>query len=146
LVKKLTNKYRDDEFSLISLDVVSLFTNIPTDCAIKSLTNRWNFISTSCNIPKDEFLDAVRFVLESTFFSFDNQIYKQNYGTPMGSPLSPIIADIVMQDLEREVLETFDFDIPFYYRYVDDIMLAVPTSKIDSVFNKFNSPKIKIHY
>jgi len=40
----------------------------------------------------------------------------------MGSPLSPIIADIVMQDLERVVLETFDFDIPIYYRYVDDIV------------------------
>jgi len=60
------------------------------------------YLYSSCNIPKDEFLDAVQFVLKSTFFSFDNQIYKQNYGTPMGSPLSPIIADIVMQDLERE--------------------------------------------
>jgi len=48
----------------------------------------------------------------------------------MGSPLSPIIADIVMQDLERVVLETFDFDIPFYYRYVDDIMLTVPNQKL----------------
>jgi len=139
LVKKIKNTHIDDEFSLISLDVVSLFTNIPIDLAIKSVTNRWNFISTSCNIPKDQFLDAVKFVLESTYFSFDNQIYKQNYGTPMGSPLSPIIADIVMQDLEREVLETFEFEIPFYYRYVDDIVLAVPTSKIDLVFNKFNS-------
>jgi len=44
-----------------------------------------------------------------------------------------------MQDLEKEVLETFEFDIPFYYRYVDDIVLAIPTSKIDSIFNKFNS-------
>jgi len=95
--------------------VVLLFTNIPIDLAIKSVTNRWNFISTSCDIPKNEFLDAVRFVLESTFFSFDNQIYKQNFGTPMDFPLLPIIADIVMQDLEREMLETFEFDIPFYY-------------------------------
>jgi len=139
LVKKLTNAHIDDEFSLISLDVVSLFTNIPIDLAIKSIYNRWNYISTSCNIPKDEFLDAVRFVLESTFFFFNSQIYKQNYGTPMGSPLSPIIADIVMQDLEREVLGAFDFEIPFYHRYVDDIVLAVPTPCIDFVFNKFNS-------
>jgi len=29
----------------------------------------------------------------------------------MGSPLSPIIADNVMQDLERAVLETFNFDL-----------------------------------
>jgi len=48
----------------------------------------------------------------------------------MGCPLSPIIVDIVMQDLEEGVLETFDFDIPFYYRYV----LAIATSKFDFVF------------
>jgi len=139
LVKKLTNTHIEDGFSPISLDVISLFTNIPIELAIKSVSNRWNFISTSCQIPRDDFLNAVRFVLESTFFSFGNQIYKQKFGTPMGSPLSPVIADIVMQDLEGEVLATLDFDIPFYYRYVDDIVLAVPTSKIDLVFEKFNS-------
>jgi len=50
-----------------------------------------------------------------------------------------------MQDLEKEVLETFEFDTPFYYRYVD-IMLAVPTSKIDSVFNKFNSIHLRLQF
>jgi len=72
--------------------------------------------------PKDEFLFGL--FLNPHFF-FDNQIYKQNFGTSMGSPLSSIITDIVMQDLERAALETFDFDIPFYYRYIDDIVLVV---------------------
>jgi len=31
------------------------------------------------------------------------------------SPLSPIIADIVMQDLEKRALEGFINEIPFYY-------------------------------
>jgi len=100
LVKKLTGVHIDDGFSLISLDVVALFTNIPIDLALKSLENRWNFIGASCNIPKDEFLGAVRLILDSTYFSFNNLTYKQNFGTPMGSPLSPVIADMVMQDLE----------------------------------------------
>jgi len=29
----------------------------------------------------------------TTFFSFNNKIYKQAFGAPMGSPLLPIIAD-----------------------------------------------------
>lgn len=41
-------------------------------------------------------------------------------------PLSPIIADIVMQDLEEKVLHSIDFRLPFYYRYVDDIIIATP--------------------
>jgi len=35
----------------------------------------------------------------------------------MGSPLSPTIADVVKQDLKKGVLDTFEFDILFYYKY-----------------------------
>jgi len=114
LVENLINIYIDEDFSLIFLNVVSSFINISIDWAIKSLTDRWNFFSV-CNIRKDEFL-TVRFVLESTYFSFD-QIYKQKFGYSIGSPFSLIIVDIVMQILERGVLGTFDFDISFYYKY-----------------------------
>jgi len=38
----------------------------------------------------------------------------------MGFPLSPILADIVMQDLEVKAIKNLDFEIPVYYRYVDD--------------------------
>lgn len=46
-------------------------------------------------IAKKEFLAAIEFILTSTYFSFNGKIYKQTYGTPMGSPFSPIVADIV---------------------------------------------------
>jgi len=146
LVKKLTNTYINDGFSLISLDVISLFTNIPIELALRGVVNRWNYISLGCSVPMDEFLEAIRLILESTYFSFNDNIYKQKFGTPMGSPLSPIIADLVMQDLEEGVFETFDFDIPFYYRYVDDLVMAVPTCKIDWVVNAFNSVHPKIQF
>jgi len=76
LVKKLKNIQIDDEFSLISLDVVSLITNIPIELALKSVKDRWNYISSTCNIPRDEFLEAIKLILESTYFSFNNKIYK----------------------------------------------------------------------
>ena len=50
--------------------------------------------------------------METISFTFDKRIYKQEFGTPMGSPLSPIIADLIMKDLER-----FGHEVPFYYRY-----------------------------
>jgi hypothetical protein len=109
----LSNLHLDDNLVLISIDVISLFTNIPLDLAIESVSKRWNFISTECNIPKDEFIRAVSFVLNSTFFTFDNQIYKQTFGTPMGSPLSPVIADLVLCDLEERVLGSIGFNLPF---------------------------------
>jgi len=37
---------------------------------------------------------AINFVLSSTYFTFNNKIYKQIFDNPMGSPLSPIMADL----------------------------------------------------
>jgi len=139
LVDSLNNKKLENDSFLISLDVVSLFTNIPIDIAVECVERRWDLFSNECKIPKDEFLGAIRLVLNSSFFTFDNVFYNQTFGTPMGSPLSPIIADIVMQDLENSVLNTVKFPIPIFYRYVDDILLAVPEEKIDLILNKFNS-------
>jgi len=62
-------------------------------------------------------------------------IYKQGtYGTLIGSLLSPIIADIIMQDLAK-VLGMLNLSI--YYRYVDD--LICPKDVLYDVFSKFNS-------
>jgi len=57
----------------------------------------------------------------------------------MGSPLSPIIADLVMQDLEVHILNSLNLNLPIYYRYVDDILLAAHKNDINHIFNKFNN-------
>ena len=57
----------------------------------------------------------------------------------MGSPLSPILANIVLQDLEQEIFTTNNIISPFYLRYVDDIVLAVHKEKVEEVLELFNS-------
>jgi len=124
---------------LISLDVISLFTNVPQDLAINSILKRWTLIALKTSIPKEEFIGAIKLILSSSFFVFNNKIYRQTFGIPMGSPLSPIIANIVLQDLEEKALQTINCDIPFYYRYVDDILLSAPEDQISNIVNCFNS-------
>ena len=63
----------------MSLDVVSLFTNDPIDYAMDCIKNHWRFISKDCCLPVEEFIKAVQFVLDYTFFVFDSVICKQNY-------------------------------------------------------------------
>jgi len=58
--------------------------------------------------------------LASTFFTFNNVIYKQTYDTPIDALLSPIIADIVMQDLETEYIKKIGVQLNFYYQHMDD--------------------------
>jgi len=96
-------------------------------------------INKDTKIPKSEFLKALKLILDSTYFKFNNLIYKQKFGTPMRSPLSPIIAEVVLQDLEMKALELLNIEIPFYHRYVDDIVLAASRQKINECLNTFNS-------
>jgi len=44
----------------------------------------------------------------------------------MGSPLSPILADMVMDDLETASIRKLDFKVHVFYRYVDDIFMIIP--------------------
>ena len=139
LVRELRNFHVEPNYHLCSLDVVSLFTNVPIELSIESILKRWNDISVGTSIPKDEFIIGIKLVLNSTFFKFNERTYRQIFGTPMGSPLSPIIADIVMQDLEERAVMSLPFELPLYMRYVDDILCAIPLHQAEFVLNAFNS-------
>ena len=146
LYDSLSGKEICESHTLISLDVVSLFTNVPLNLALEGIRKRWPYIEKNTKIPLAEFLSAVEFVLSSTFFSFNNTIFKQMHDTPMGSPLSPIIADLVMQDLESHVLNTLKLDIPLYKRYVDDIIMAAPRNRVMDVLSAFNSYHCRLQF
>jgi len=137
--------YIPDNCILVSLDVISLFTNVPIDSVIEILEEKWPYIEKHSIIPKEEFLNAINLVLHSTFFTFNNKFYKQTYGAPMGSPLSPIIADLFLQKLENDVLNSLQIKPIFYLRFVDDIALSTPHASLNDLLHQFNSyhPRLK---
>jgi len=108
---------------------------------MKSIDKRWKHgIERFTKITKNEFIAAINFVLSSTYFTFNSKIYKQTFGTsPMGSLLSPIVADLVMQDLKENILNSLNIRLPMYYRYMDDIILSAPEDEIHNILEKFNS-------
>ena len=79
LVNKLNGKVIDKNFSIISFDVVSMYTNIPTDLVLKSIERRWNLIENKTPIPLREFIKAVMIIINSTFFKFDKKIFKTDF-------------------------------------------------------------------
>ena len=145
LANRVSNLSVPLDSTLVSLDVVSLFTNVPVDLVISGLERRWELIQRKTSLPKSEFIEGIKLVLESTFFTFNGNYYRQTFGVPMGSPLSPIVADLVLQDLESNCLNLLTTMPDFYFRYVDDIVLSTHHSRIDTILNTFNSyhPRLK---
>jgi len=123
-----------------------VFKELEICLALNSIEKRWNSISQHTLIPLQEFKDAVKFVLSSTFFTFNKIIYKQIFKTPMGSPLSPVIADLVMQDLETTAVTNLPFQLSFYHRYVDDILLAAPSDSLHLLPITFNSQHGRLQF
>ena len=59
----ITSVKLEEDYILISLDVVSLFTNVPQQLVHKALEEKWHIIENRTSIPKKEFIELVDFCL-----------------------------------------------------------------------------------
>ena len=48
----------------------------------------------------------LEFCLENTYFSFQGRFYEKTQGAAMGSPISPKVANLFMEDLEVQAINT----------------------------------------
>ena len=65
-------------------------------------------------------MDLLHLCLTSAYFQYDGKHYKQLHGTAMGSPVSVVLAKIVMQNIEEQALATYGETLLLWLRYVDD--------------------------
>lgn len=145
-VNTINGFHLPDNHILISLDVVSLFTNIPLNLIKEILRQKWDIITPHTSLSRESFLKLIDFTFNNTYFSFNNCFYKQIFGTPMGSPISPILATIVLDYLLDNTLPNLPFNIPFIFKYVDDLICAVPSDQVEITLNKFNSFHQKLQF
>ena len=77
--------------------------------------------------------------LEATYLAFEGKVYRQIHGTAMGSRVSVVVANLVMEDVEQKALSTFHTPPRFWRRYVDDTCTALPSNLADSFHDHLNS-------
>ena len=124
---------------IVSLDVESLFTNVPVIETIQIILRQvYHHPSKAApEIPQIVMEKLLTICTTSTPFDFNNQTYIQKEGVSMGSPLGPTFADFYMSDLENKLLHENRKSNPTYYkRYVDDIFAIF---KNDRHINLFKS-------
>ena len=73
-------------------------------------------------------------------------MYQQTFGTAMGSPVSVTVANLVMEDVEQRALATCEAQPPFWKRYVDDTLTAIPKGQIQKFHQHLNSIECSIQF
>lgn len=145
LIDKVKEVNLPHNAKLMSLDVESLFTNVPFEECLQILEGHFERQRVHPG-EADELISLTRMCMEQNYFRFNNQYFKQKEGLAMGSPLSPLMADIFMDYFENKYF-VGQPHILYYYRYVDDIIMCWTGTlrQIDIFVRKINNlhPKIK---
>lgn len=131
---------------LVSFDVTSLFTNIPVQ-KCKDVVNRLIFNSQLSFEKKDELSQLMDLCIDQNYFKFNGDCYTQP-GVAMGSPLSPLLADIYMDYLEGIIQTKFNNNVVYWYRYVDDVIVLFRGTdrQLSKFFDQLNSIDQKIQF
>ena len=127
---------------LSSYDVSALFTSVPIDPAlkvIKDLLVKDNTLKERTVMDVEDIILLLEFCLKHTYFSFQGQFYEQVEGAAMGSPVSPIVANLYMEYLEQKALSTAPNPPKFWGRYVDDTFVIHKEANKQSFLQHINS-------
>ena len=132
----------------MSFDVKLLFTSIPLQLALDCTGTllQQTADDTPLPLPNDKIMDLLKLCLESTFFQYNGRHYKQLHGTAMGSPVSVVVAEIVMQHIEKRALAAYDQTLHFWFRYVDDTITILQTDDIDVFHGQINRQNSDIQF
>ena len=135
-----------DNYKLVSFDVKSLFTSIPLQLALQCTETAIRQSTATLPLPTEDIMDLLNLCLTSTYFQYNGKHYKQLHGTAMGSPVSVVVTESVMQNIEERALSTCRQTIPLWLRYVDDTFTAVHKDEIDEFHDHLNEPNADIQF
>ncbi|KFD65050.1 hypothetical protein M514_22767 [Trichuris suis] len=125
-------------------DVKDLFTSVPIPYTLNVLQELYadDSLPQRTKLSPFEIVQLASFcMLEGKFFHFQGRFYRQEGGASMGSPLSPVLADVSMERLEGKAFSEGDKNIlpRFFKRYVDDIFVIIESGKEEAFLNYLNS-------
>jgi len=165
-VNKVRNLNHLTEKYMVSFDVESLFTNIPTDETIEIILSK---IYGPAKIPSektgkpiinperkkilfhgltsDELKEMLEVCTKRSHFQFDGKFYDQVDGVAMGSPLGPLFANAFMVDFVRKNKSELNrLGVIKWCRYVDDIFATLSDkTQAEKILSYLNTqhPNIK---
>jgi hypothetical protein len=132
---------------LISLDVSSLYTNVPHHHAL--LAAEWFLDQRKAphRPPTALVLEMLNLIQNNNFFQFNDLTFHQIMGVTMGNIASPAIACLFMGMFEKLFLEQLPSQPLVFKRFIDDlfIILNAPILEVQAFLRNINRfhPSIK---
>ena len=132
----------------ISLDVQSLYTNVPSMEAIelvyRKLSTNW---LQYFNLTANDLRELLYVITGNCFFIYEGKCYKQIRGLPMGNAISGTLSNLFMHEIENEILSQIQFEYAIYCRYVDDIFILIKDEEsAERILTRFNSKHNTIQF
>ena len=127
---------------MVSFDVKALFTSVPIQPAItiiKKLLEEDQSLQQRTTMSVNNITCLLEFCLKSTYFNYHGQHFEQLEGAAMGSPISPIVANLFMENFEEKAISTAPHPPYFQKRYVDDTFTILESSHRRAFLDHINS-------
>nr|VZI51211.1 unnamed protein product [Spirometra erinaceieuropaei] len=129
---------------MVSFDVTLLFTSTPPNLAREVLRKRLEeAYDETPNALKIEHLMRLFEFCQQTFLIFAGETYDQIKGTPINSPVSGLVAEVVLRELEK--IAFIQHEPVFWCRYVGDTFVIVKKDMLQHFYSLLNTvfPDIK---
>ena len=128
----------NEEYMFVTLDVVSLFTNTPLCKTVNiSLKRVYSEKLINTSLSKCSLKKLTLDTCQKMALSFNNKLYEQVDGVSMGGSLGPVLANILMTECEKVIVDKLMKEkvVMFYTRYVGDTLLIIKKRDINYVLN-----------
>ncbi len=133
--------------TMISFDVVSLFTNVPLEKTIDIILRKvYQEKLVKTKIKWKDMKKLLYLCTKEGHFTFNGETYVQIDGVMMGSPLGSLIANIFMCELENNLVPTMGTKLEEWTRYVDDTFALIEPDSINDVLRILNSYDPRIQF
>ena len=134
---------------MVSFDVKALFTSVPIQPAItiiKKLLEEDQSLQQRTTKSVNNITCLLEFCLKSTYFTYQGKHFEQLEGASMGSPISPIVANLFVENFEEKAISTAPHPPYFWKRYVDDTFTILESSHRRAFLDHINSIDLHIQF
>ena len=125
---------------MTSYNVKALFTSVPTDSSINIVKQKLQqdpILRQWTNMSIPQIITLLEFCLKSIYFLFQGKYYEQVHGAAMGSPISPLIANLFIEKFKVKALSSV-LHPHLWIMFVDDTFVIQQTKHSQQLLQHIN--------